>query len=288
MRRTMQGCKRLLAVCLVAVTGGCGPSRAASSFDDSSSGPNGNGSDASTLGDASSGGDGPSLGSSMGHDDGGPCAGLHCSDDLHSVLDCGNRVVRARATRVAPTAAASPRATARARTRARSAATTTASIPDRLDESPGLLRRLHRQHVATPVSITVDRAGQTLDVSSFARIPSGSGQSLTYAPLPGRQAPARSGRDPFPRRVSEAAAVVSVSCPAGVTPAYTAADAAIHGTGIGDAFHITTSHAGGRLRHLPLRRRGAPPPRAPRSFCRRALGTPTTSPSTRLLQVRSG
>jgi hypothetical protein len=30
-------------------------------------------------------------------------------------------------------------------------------------------------------------------------------------------------------------------CPAGVTPAVTAEDAAVHGTGLGSAFHITTS-----------------------------------------------
>src|SRR5439155_75218 len=35
--------------------------------------------------------------------------------------------------------------------------------------------------------------------------------------------------------------VPNTPCPTGITPAYTTADAAVHGTGLGKAFHITTS-----------------------------------------------
>jgi hypothetical protein len=88
-----------------------------------------------------------------------------------------------------------------------------------------------------PVSITVDRGGQTLDVSSFARIPSGSGTTLTYAVLPGGQLPPGQVAILFLARFGN----TLVSCPPGITPAYTTTDAAVHGTGLGSAFHIATS-----------------------------------------------
>src|SRR5262249_45478507 len=74
------------------------------------------------------------------------------------------------------------------------------------------------------------------DVASAARIPSGSGKSITYAPLPNGQLPPGQVAIVFLAR----SGTKLTSCPAGVTPAYTTTDAAIHGTGIGAAFHIVT------------------------------------------------
>jgi hypothetical protein len=89
----------------------------------------------------------------------------------------------------------------------------------------------------SPVKITVERAGQALDVAAMARIPSGSGQSLTYAPLTNGELPPGQVAIVFLSRFGSAL----VSCPAGVTPGYTAAPGNVTGTGIGEAFHITTS-----------------------------------------------
>ena len=95
-----------------------------------------------------------------------------------------------------------------------------------------------------PVSLTVQRGGQTLDVSTFARIPRQTGTSLTYDPLPvvdggvvlpqGKMAVLfladwdYGGNTP----------VYYVGCPS--TPAMHA-DFQLDGTGFTSSFHITTS-----------------------------------------------
>ncbi|HEY4058374.1 MAG TPA: IgGFc-binding protein, partial [Kofleriaceae bacterium] len=87
------------------------------------------------------------------------------------------------------------------------------------------------------VTLTVDRGGVDLPVQNFARIPTGQGQNITYAPLTnGTLAPGQIAIL-FLARFG----TVSEDCPAGITPAFTTADAAVHGTGRGTAFHITTS-----------------------------------------------
>ena len=96
--------------------------------------------------------------------------------------------------------------------------------------------------------IQVDRGGQVLPVGQFARIPQGFGTATTYAPynqaagLPKDQiAILFLSRDPdalndpnpiSPRRLA--------SCPGGVVPAVVG-DAALHGTGKAQSFHIKTN-----------------------------------------------
>lgn len=92
----------------------------------------------------------------------------------------------------------------------------------------------------TPASVTVERDGATLDVSTFARIPSGSGTSVTYQPLPNNQIPPGEVAILFLAQFNPGAAYTP-ACPAGVTAAFQSQDAALHGTGIGSSFHITTS-----------------------------------------------
>ena len=89
----------------------------------------------------------------------------------------------------------------------------------------------------SPVTIQVDFGGQPLaNFTDFARLPSGSGQSIAYAPLAGNTIGPGDVAILFLASYEPA----NAACPAGVTPAYTSADAATHGTGIGKAFHITT------------------------------------------------
>ncbi|MBS2019686.1 MAG: IgGFc-binding protein [Deltaproteobacteria bacterium] len=89
----------------------------------------------------------------------------------------------------------------------------------------------------TPVKLTVERSGTPLDVSAMARVPSGSGQSITYAPLvngeilPGQVAIVFLSR--FGANLT--------SCPAGITPGYVAGPANVSGTGRGVAFNIKTT-----------------------------------------------
>jgi IgGFc binding protein len=96
-----------------------------------------------------------------------------------------------------------------------------------------------------PVTITVDYAGQTLDATKFSYIPTGTGQATSYAPLPGGQLPAGQVAVVFLNRHPGLLPSfgLNTDCPKGITPAITNIDAAMHGTGMGKAFHITTSAA---------------------------------------------
>ena len=93
----------------------------------------------------------------------------------------------------------------------------------------------------TPISINVDRGGTVLDTSTFAMLPSGTGENLTYAPLTQNQLQPGEVAILFLAHVAPSDNTnIDVPCPTGITPAVNA-DAAVHGTGFGSAFHITTS-----------------------------------------------
>jgi hypothetical protein len=89
---------------------------------------------------------------------------------------------------------------------------------------------------STPVDISLDYRGQTFGRSDFIFIPSGTGKSATYTPLPDGKLP------PGQVAVVFLAAMPSaiVPCPNGVVPA-TLGDPGVHLTGYSDSFHIQTS-----------------------------------------------
>lgn len=89
----------------------------------------------------------------------------------------------------------------------------------------------------TPVKLTVERGGTPLDVSAMARVPSGSGQSITYAPLVNGEIPPGQVAIVFLSRFG----ANLTSCPAGITPGYVAGPANVSGTGRGVAFNIKTT-----------------------------------------------
>jgi hypothetical protein len=100
-----------------------------------------------------------------------------------------------------------------------------------------------------PAKIEVSLAGKVLPVETFARIPLGQGTSLTYAPFdPRKGLPTDSVAILFLSRDPNASSTdpnvndprVLADCPAGVTPAV-AGDAALHGTGLAQAFRIKTN-----------------------------------------------
>ncbi len=99
-----------------------------------------------------------------------------------------------------------------------------------------------------PARIEVDRGGQILPIDQFARIPSGTGTSITYGAYNSSQGLAKDqiailflSRDPNAGSGGNPGdPSVLASCPAGVTPAIVG-DAALHGTGVGTAFHIKTN-----------------------------------------------
>jgi hypothetical protein len=92
---------------------------------------------------------------------------------------------------------------------------------------------------ASPVHLAVDWGGQPIDLSQFAKLPQGTGMSLTYGAF-----------DPNAGLAPGAVAILfldygntsifdfgNVACP---VPAALNAGVQVHGTGVGTAFHITT------------------------------------------------
>ena len=107
---------------------------------------------------------------------------------------------------------------------------------------------VNQWNTGEPAKLDVELGGVSLPVAQFARIPTGTGQNITYAPFdPNVGIPQNEvailflSRDPAgltdpnpddPRLLA--------NCPPGVTPAVSG-DAAIHGTGVGQAFHIRSN-----------------------------------------------
>jgi hypothetical protein len=101
-----------------------------------------------------------------------------------------------------------------------------------------------------PAKLEVDLGGTTLPIENFARIPTGTGTNIVYSPfveadgLPQNQVAILF----LSRDMNEVAQIdaapdspgVLANCPPGVIPALTT-DGAIHGTGIGNAFHILSN-----------------------------------------------
>lgn len=91
-----------------------------------------------------------------------------------------------------------------------------------------------------PVKIDVEFDGMTLPVAQFARIPTGQGASLTYAPYddavglgPGEVAVL------FMSQAAQFPPPIGVPCPPGIATALSF-DPTVAGTGLGKAFHIKT------------------------------------------------
>jgi hypothetical protein len=199
-----------------------------------------------------SGHDAPAV---LGHTDSGQgqCTGVHCSSDLHSVLDCSGNVVTAcpanegcsGTTCVAACQAAQDN-------RTNIGCDYYAVTPDAIKGAAGIGGAEGACYAAfvantwdTPVTLSVDFNGATLDVSTFAYIPSGTTGTVTYTLLGGSQLPAGQVAILFLNREatggsSPGESFLSYDCPTGVTPAITTQDTAVHGTGFGNAFHIAT------------------------------------------------
>jgi hypothetical protein len=91
------------------------------------------------------------------------------------------------------------------------------------------------------IEVTYD--GHTLDVGSLARIPSGAGADIKYAPLPGGKLPPGQMAILFLMNYKDPSSTNKdwVSCPAGVTAGVTSDSTQSNRTAILKAFHITTS-----------------------------------------------
>jgi hypothetical protein len=170
----------------------------------------------------------------------GGCTSNKCSADLHDVVDCDGNVVQS-----CPSGLGCANGTCV--DACQSAASSTSSVgcdyyavnPDSYLTTNGSCFAVYIANTWNgPVSINVERAGQQLPVDTFARIPTGQGVTLTYAPLTGGML--------MPNQVAilflaDHQGILTTPCPSGITAAYKTTDAAVHGTALGQAFHITTS-----------------------------------------------
>jgi hypothetical protein len=163
-----------------------------------------------------------------------------CSDDLHGIVDCnGNPVQPCPGDQGCKAGACVPACDAFA-ARPGSVGCDFYSVDPDVIQGFGLEGACFAVAIVNPwtsdATLTVDRAGSTLSPDGFGRIVQGSGKSITYAPLTGSKVPAGATAVLFLARSNGG----NPACPNGITPALTV-DPAVHGTGLGSAFHITSS-----------------------------------------------
>ena len=222
----------VLAVASVCAVG-CGGSNDGSGFADSDGGGGGN--DGSLVTDGGT--------DDVGHivfESGPPCA-VHCSADLHQILDCNDKVYKTCAadqgcggdTCVAPCDAAKAN-------KSSVGCDYYAVNPDTGFAAGACFAAFIANTWTSPVTINVDYAGQALTAVSFTRVPQGSGQTITYQPLTNGQLAPGQVAVVFLAQFGPQK-LYTPACPAGITAGVTNVDAAPHGTSIGKAFHITTN-----------------------------------------------
>ena len=227
-----------LAALAAAAVGACSATTRVTTFNTGGStgsgGPSGSGGMA-TSGTSGLGGNFvASVGS--GTSTGSGCQ-THCSADLHSVVDCNGTVISTCPPDQGCGAMGCVPACQSAQENKSTIGCDYYSVdPDIIQEAAGACFAAYIANTwGSPVTINVDRAGQTFNAATFSYIPVGTGQSIVYNPLPNGQLPPGEVAIVFLASTGAFAA-----CPPGVNIGLQA-DGAVHGTGLGDAFHITTS-----------------------------------------------
>jgi hypothetical protein len=174
-----------------------------------------------------------------GGDSAGPTTERQCSSDLHQVLDGNGTLVKT----CPPDQGCAAGNCVAACDSARANKSTIgcdyfAVAPDVIDVGKGACFAAFIANTwGSPVKLTADRAGQPLSIAGMARIPTGSGKAITYAPLVGDELPPGEVAILFLSRSGN----LLTSCPPGVTPGYTASLASTTGTGLGEGFHISAN-----------------------------------------------
>ena len=197
------------------------------------------GADGGTGTDAQPNDDGNVFNPTDGGGDGNPNCATHCSSDLHSVLDCNDTVL----TTCPGDQGCAAGACVPACDSAKANKTTIGCDYYTVAPETGTGYNWHGNCFAafvantwgSPITLGLERGGQTLNIGQAARIPSGNGKAITYGALPNGQLPPGQVAIVF---LSQGPSGTLSPCP--VTPAVNV-DPAQHGTGVGQAFHITTS-----------------------------------------------
>jgi hypothetical protein len=177
----------LLAAAVAAcVATGCGSSNQWSGFAPAEPGA-ADGGGGGALGDEEAGASGSSAPPDLSDDASSSGCAVRCSADLHSVVDCNGATLE-----TCTGAEGCDLATAHCTNACAAATSNKQSVGCEyyaayMESLPGEQGYCFAAFVAntwnTPAHVTVDYGSQSLDVASFARIPQGSGPSLTYQPF---------------------------------------------------------------------------------------------------------
>jgi hypothetical protein len=182
-------------------------------------------------------------GGAFAGEEGGVGTCTRCSADLHDVLDCDDRVVThcPEDKACGPDGACIDPCTSARANKSTIGCDYYSVDPGTDGEADGSCFAAFVANTWTsPVTLAVTYAGKSLDLAGLARIPSGSGSSITYAPLPNGQLPPGQIAILF-LADSPQPVVLPTRCPAGVVAGYTEAAASSPETAALDAFHITSS-----------------------------------------------
>jgi len=208
---------------------GCGTTNT-SFFDDG-------GTDAAVDPDSGASDGDPNFGDTALTSDGGPNCATKCSSDQHTVIDCNNNVLQTCTGTDGCDVGTGTCANACSAAVNNKQSVGCEYYPTFLEISGGA-SRCFAAFVAntwnTPVKINVEYNGAVLPVANFARIPTGSGQSVTYSPYNAVTGlPAGQVAILFLGGNTGAAPSCPIASAMGTTPMIT-------GSGMGKSFHVTT------------------------------------------------
>ncbi|MBI5535829.1 MAG: IgGFc-binding protein [Deltaproteobacteria bacterium] len=195
-----------------------------------------------SSGNQGGGGSGNTGGTIITTEDSGPPCELRCSADLHQVIDCHDVVtVTCPATQGCGQGGKCTDPCSAAQANKSTLGCDFYSLPPSPEtETPGsCFAALIANTWTSPISITVEYQGQQLDVGNLARVPVGSGTSITYQPLQNGQLGVGEVGILFLSQ-GPPNGMLHVGCPAGTASGINS-DPALLGTGFVNAFHITTS-----------------------------------------------
>lgn len=167
-----------------------------------------------------------------------------CSADLHSVLDCDGNIVKTCPSDqgCAPGGGCVPACDSARANKSTVGCEYWSVDPGTDGEANGSCFAAYIANTwASPVTLTAEYDGKPLDISQMARIPSGQGSSLTYAPLPNGQLPPGQLAILFLADFAKQGVPLPTRCPQGVTAGYTTGEASSDVTTMLKAFRIQSS-----------------------------------------------
>ncbi len=192
---------------------------------------------ASRFGDAG-GGDGgvtrADSGPMLGNDDASAGQKVHCSSDLHSLLDESNKEVsRCPADQGCFDGKCIPACDAAAENKSSIGCDYFTIPPPFFSGSTSCFAAFVANTWGSDITLSVEHIGQALAIDTFSYLPQGSGAGMTYQPLQGGVVP--SGKVAMVFLSNE----FSTACPGNVKAAKSTS--AVKGTGAGRAFRIRSS-----------------------------------------------